>query len=119
MAKISNEKKLEAVKDWLRENNVDFIENYQSKFGVQMAVKIPSLMIAVFLSDGDREKESRIYFAGPRGCRLCFKYKPFFIRESETKAFVLEKIQNCCFDRMVYLQRKFEKETRAKEKNAK
>lgn len=119
MAKISNERKLECVKEWLKENNIAYVENYQSGFGVTMDVKIPSLMIAIFLSDGVREKESKIYFAGRKGCRLCFKYKPFFIRESETKAFVLEKIQNCCFDRMVYLQRKFEKETRAKEKNAK
>ena len=115
MAKVTNEKKLEAVKGWLRDNNIEFIEDYYSGFGVRMAVKIPSLMIAIFLSDGDKINESKIYFAGRKGHRLCFKYKPFFIRESETKAFELEKIRNCCFDRMVWMQRRFEKEQNKKE----
>ena len=51
MAKISNEEKLKAIKDFLRENNVDFVENYHSKnYNLDMALCIKNLMIAVFLS---------------------------------------------------------------------
>jgi hypothetical protein len=118
MAKFTNDKKLEALKAWLDENGIGYIENYYSMFGVTIDLKIPSLMIAIFLSDGDKIEESKKYFArGRKGMRLCFKYKPFFIRPSETKAFVLEKIRNCCYDRMVWLQRKFEKEHKTKEKD--
>lgn len=114
MEKVTNEQKLEAVKSWLRENNIGFIENHYSRYGVVIDLKIPSLMIAIFLSDGDKIEESKKYFARGRNSRLCFKYKPFFIRKSETKAFVLEKIRNCCFDRMVWMQRQFEKEQKKK-----
>ena len=114
MAKVSNEKKLEAVKDWLRENNIPFIENYKSNFGVTMELKIPSLMIAVFVSDeNDDEKYNATLKNGKT--KLYHIYKPFFIRESDTKAFVLEKLQNCCFDRMVYMQKKWQKEQEKKE----
>ena len=100
MAKISNEQKLEAVKDWLRENNIKFEENHETNNGLMFDVWVPSLMIAVHLGDDDDKFYRKTY-------RWC---KPFFIRESETKAFVLEKIQNCCYDRMMWLQKKFEKE---------
>lgn len=111
MAKVSNEKKLEAVKNWLRENNIGFIENHESGFGVTIDLKIPSLMIAVFLSDTEprSEWEGNLIRSKKKGgkWRLSWKYKPFFIRECETQAFVLEKLQNCCFDRMMYMQKKF------------
>lgn len=114
MAKVSNEKKLEAVKDWLRENNIEFIENYKSGYGVTMDLKIPSLMIAVFLSNDvvQGEWERSIFNAHTKNDvhKLHWTYNPFFIRESETKAFVIKKLQNCCFDRMVWMQKKFEKE---------
>lgn len=126
MAKFTNEQKLEALKEWLKENNIEYIENHKSNFGVTIDVKIPSLMIAVFLSDGDKEKEQTIYnarndkwsqfgtFTGKGGWKLHYVYKPFFIRESETKKFVLEKISNCCFERMVELQKRFEKKNNKK-----
>ena len=123
MAKMTNEQKLEALKGWLKENNIGFIENYKSNFGVTMDLKIPSLMIAVFLSKTEKrsEWEESIYHAKLKKGRteLHWKYRPFFIRESETKAFVLEKIQNCCFECMVKMQRKFEKEQKKKNENEK
>ena len=116
MPKITNEKKLEAVKEWLSGNGINYIENHKSGFGVTMDLKIPSLMIAVFLSDGDREKETEKYNASTGHKKLFRKYQPFFIRESETKTFVLEKIQNCCYNRMLYMQRRWEKKQKAHDK---
>lgn len=105
---------MDAVKNWLRDNNIAFIENYKSHFGVTMDLKIPSLMIAVFLSNNEPKSdwEMSIYNASSKNkkFRMRWKYKPFFIRNSETKAFVLEKIKNCCFDRMLYMHRRWQKE---------
>lgn len=116
---MTNEKKLEALKGWLEENNIEYVENYKSHFGVTIDVKIPSLMIAVFLSDTDAksEWENRIFHAklADGKTKLHWIYKPFFVRECETKAFVLEKIQNCCFECIVKMQKKFEKEQEKKE----
>jgi hypothetical protein len=109
MAKITNEQKLEALKAWLKENNIAFVENHESRFGMTIDIKIPNLAIAIFLSDGNKEKEDAIYNAKSGHMKLYHVYKPFFIRESETKEFILEKIQNCCFERMVWLQKRFEK----------
>jgi hypothetical protein len=105
---MTNKEKLEALKAFLTENNVRFIENHVSNFGVTMDLKLPDLMIAVFMSDGDKEKEHSIYNASTGKWKLHYVYKPFFIRESESVEFVLEKMKNCIVDRMVWLQRKFE-----------
>ena len=102
MAKVSNEKKLEAVKDWLRENNIKFEENHETNNGLTFDVWVPSLMIAVHLGDDDGKFYRKTY-------RWC---KPFFIRDNETLKFVIEKIQNCCYDQIVKMQRKFEKNTK-------
>lgn len=104
MAKVSNEKKLEALKNWLSENNIAFNENHTTKAGLSIDLWVPSLFIAVHVSD---ENDEKFYV---KTCKWC---KPFFIRESETKAFVLEKIQNCAYDQMLLLQKKWQ------QKNAK
>lgn len=109
MPKITNEKKLEAVKNWLSENGIPYFENYRSGFGVTLDLKVPSLMIAVFLSDDNRDKETEKCNARKGHWPLRWTYQPFFIRESETKDFVLKKLQNCCYERMIYMQRKWEK----------
>lgn len=111
MAKITNKQKLEAVKAWLNENNIAFVEDYQSSFGVTINVRLVHLKIAIFLSDDNKEKENAIYNSKLSKLKLFHVYKPFFIRESESKQFVLEKLQNCCFDRMLMLQRRFEKKS--------
>ena len=113
MAKISNEEKLKAIKVFLRENNVDFIENYHSKnFNLDMSLCIKGLMIAVFLSDDDHDYEDGIYHKRTKNGKRPFytMYNPFFIRKSDTKKFVLEKMQNCIVNRMMMLQRKWQKE---------
>lgn len=113
MAKISNEEKLEALRRFLKENKIPFINDYHSKtFNVDMAIKVKKLKIAVFLSDGDREYEKSLIFAPSTysGAPLRNLYNPFFIRESDTTEFVLEKMQNCIVKRMMMLQRKWQKE---------
>ena len=108
MEKNDNQKKLKALKNWLKENNITFVDNHVSDFGVKMEVMIPKLNIAVFLSDGNKDEENKKYNAGTGKRKLFRVYRPFFIRESESLEFVLEKLQNCCFDRMMWLQKTFE-----------
>ena len=99
MTKVTKEQKLKALKNWLKENNIEYVENHETKSHLTIDVWIPSLYIAIHLGDDD----GTFYKKTRKWC------KPFFIRESETQAFVLEKIQNCCFDQMVEMQRRFEK----------
>ena len=113
MAKISNEEKLKALRHFLNENKIPFINNYHSKtFNVDMAIKVKKLRIAVFISTGDKEFEDSMVFASNvyNGTPLRNTYNPFFIRKSDTKKFVLEKMQNCIVNRMMMLQRKWQKE---------
>ena len=101
MAKVSNEKKLEAMKKWLGENGIAFEENYAANKKLRIDLWIPSLKIAVHVG----ADESNMFFNKTKKWA-----KPFFIRESETQAFVLEKIQNCCYDQMMAIQKKWQKE---------
>ena len=103
MAKVSNEKKLDAVKKWLTANNIKFEENHVTKSSLKVDVWIPSLCIAVHVSDNSDDE----FYNKTKKWR-----KPFFIRESETKAFVLEKIQNCCYDQMMTMQKQWEKKNK-------
>lgn len=105
---MTNEEKLEALKAFLKENNVRFVENHVSKFGVTMDLKLPDLMIAVFLSD-DKIFEEDVYNVGIGKHKMRFVYKPFFIRESESLDFIIEKMQNCIVERMVLMQKRWEK----------
>lgn len=101
MPKITNKQKLEAIKEWLKENGIDYKENVvKKKTGLQIDLWVQKLLIAFHIDD---ENSQEFY-------KNTFKWcKPFFIRESETKEFIIEKLQNCCFEQMVRLQKKFEK----------
>lgn len=103
---MTNKEKLEALKAFLTENNVKFVENHFSKTNnLTFDLLIRDLRIAVHLSDGN---DQTFY-------RKIFKYyKPFFIRENETSDFIIEKMQNCIVDRMTWLQRKFERKNNRK-----
>ena len=112
MAKISNEEKLKALRTFLNENKIPFINNYHSKtFNVDMAIKVKKLRIAVFLSNDDKEFENSLVFSPSTysGAPLRNVYNPFFIRKSDTKKFVLEKMQNCIVSRMMMMQKKWQK----------
>lgn len=107
MARVSNEKKLEAVKGWLKENNVKYVEEHVTKAGLKIDLWLPSLFIAIHVGEDGTD------FFYKKTCKWC---KPFFIRESETQAFVLEKIQNCAYDQMLYMQKKWQAEQKKAKK---
>lgn len=112
MKQITNEEKLKALRMFLKENNISFVSNYHSKtFNVDMAIKVKKLRIAVFLSNGDKNFENSMVLAKNihNGITLRNIYNPFFIRESETEEFVIEKMQNCIVNRMLFLQRQWQK----------
>lgn len=113
---MDNKKKLEALKAFLKENNVKFVENYASRFGVTMDLKLPNLYIAVFLSNDNKEEDNQKYYANTGKQKLYRVYKPFFIRKSESQEFVIEKMQNCIFDQMMKLQKRFENANNKKNK---
>lgn len=100
---MSNREKLEALKEFLAENKVRFIEGYKSGLGVTMDLKLPEYLVAVHLSDDNDDSFYKKTFR---------KYKPFFIRESETVDFIIEKMQNCLTDIMVRRQKIYDKEKR-------
>ena len=103
---MTKQEKLEKLKGWLKDNNIPFEENHKSRstgFTFDLRVKKP--LIAVCISS---EKDNEIFH------RIKRTYAPFFIRESETADFVIEKMQNCIYDRMMLMQRKMEKANRKK-----
>jgi hypothetical protein len=103
---MTNKEKLEALKVFLNENNVKFVENHFSKTNkLTFDLLIKDLRIAVHLSDGNDQTFYK---------RIFKYYKPFFIRESESVDFVIEKMQNCIYDRMMLMQRKMEKANKQK-----
>lgn len=113
--KESNEKKLEALKNFLLENNIKIRCNHKSNtFGIVIPLKVRRLRIAVFLSDGNHEYEQAIHDTPSpyNGRPLCSLYKPFFIRNEESLDFVLEKMQNCIVSRMLLMQKKWQKKQR-------
>ena len=103
---MTNKEKLEDLKVFLTENGIKFIEGYKSGLHVLMDLKLPDYMIAVHLSD---DKDDEFYH------RTFRQYKPFFIRESETPDFIIEKMQNCITDIMVKRQKIYEKKQKKEE----
>lgn len=104
---MTNREKLEKLKEWLKDNNIPFDENHKSRstgFTFDLIVKKP--LIAVCISSG---MDDKIFH------RIKRTYAPFFIRESETAEFVIEKMQNCIVDRMMKEQKKMEKEAKKEE----
>ena len=112
MKQQTSKQKMDALKAFLKENNVKFLENYHSNFGVTMDIMIPELKIAVFVSHDDKKREDAIYNSGSCHHKMRWIYKPFFVRDSESAEFILEKMQNCIVDRMVWLQKCWEKRNR-------
>lgn len=112
MEKESKNDKLKALRKFLKENNLTISKNHHSNmFNVDMAIKVRKLRIAVFLSDGNKDFEDSMVFAPNRydGSPLRNFYAPFFVRESESTDFVLQKMQNCLISRMLMLQKKWQK----------
>lgn len=94
MPKITNEQKLQAIKDFLSENGIPYEENRRSKLcGVVIPLSVRKHHIAVRIGD------SQEFFERTKG-----KYYPIFIRDTDTKAKVLEKMQNTIIKSMTRLQ---------------
>lgn len=95
MPKISNEQKLQAIKDFLDENGIPYKEDYKSNScGVTIPLVVKRRRIAVHI--GDSQEFYRATFG---------KYYPIFIRDEDTKAKVLEKIQNTIIKSMTNYQK--------------
>ena len=112
----TKEEKLKALKEFLKENNIAFEENYHSNsFGITTALMIRNLRIAVFFSQGLERDTELIRKKNQYGASLSWVYNPFFIRDSETEEFTLEKMQNCVFDKMVKMQKQWQKKQNKKQ----
>lgn len=98
---MTNRDKLEAIKAFLRENNLNFEENHFSRSKkINIDLVVYPYRIAVHLSD-DNDRE---FFNKTKR-----HYHPFFIRDNESVDFVLEKMQNCIIDEMKKIQERFNK----------
>ena len=113
----TKEQKLEALKAFLKENNIAFEENHYSKsYKIMMNLVIRNLRIAVFFSTDDKEKDTAIIRKKNKyDVPLCWVYNPFFIRDSETEEFTIEKMQNCVFKRMVEMQKSWQRKQNKKQ----
>jgi hypothetical protein len=86
------EKNIKVLKGFLEENGIQYKENMAYR-GVVMDVCVPKMMIAVHYGDDqDFFQTTKKYYA------------PFCIREEESEAKTLEKIQNCCIMQMKRMQ---------------
>jgi hypothetical protein len=104
---MTNQEKLEKLKEWLRGNDIPFDENYTSKSrGVTFDLRVKKPLIGVCISS---ERDREIFDKVKR------VYAPFFIRESETAEFVIEKMQNCIVNKMMQAQRELEKKNKREE----
>lgn len=104
MPKISNEQKMEAIKDFLVENDIPFEENHTSKrCGLTIPLAVMKHRIAIRVGD------SQDFYLATKG-----KYYPIFIRDEDTKAKALEKIQNTIIKSMTRLQYYLDKKKNGK-----
>lgn len=98
--------KLEILKNWLTGNGYKFDENHVSKScgGVNIPLRVFKPKIAVYVGSNDEffQKVKRFY-------------SPFFIRDTDSEEFVIEKISNCIRD---YGKRKKNKQKKVEEPKA-
>ncbi len=104
---MTNKGKLEALKAFLIENKIEFVENYKSRSKhVVFDLRIASPLIAVLISNN---LDSETYRKIRKG------YAPLLIRDNETVEFVIEKMKNCIVERMLLEQKRMEREARKEE----
>ena len=104
---MTNKEKLEALKAFLIENKIEFVENYRSRTKhMVFDLRIGSPLIAVIISNNLEHETYRKIRKG---------YTPFLIRDNETVEFVIEKMKNCIVDRMLLEQKRMEKEAKKEE----
>ncbi len=89
---MTNNEKLEALRTFLIENKIAF-SPYKGKLAVTPELFIPKYKIMVKLSEG-KDKDDEFFHTVKR------KYRPLFIRDTDSVDFVLEKMQNLIIDIM-------------------
>lgn len=83
---MTNEEKLEVLKNFLKENNIKFYNGYNGKkLKILPDLYIPKHRIMVKISDAnDQEFYNSVKYG----------WHPLFIRDEESVDFVIEKMQN-------------------------
>ena len=85
--------KLDVLVNFLTENKIHFFTTFKGKTPVKADIYVPKFRIMVKVSEG-KEKDDIFYN------NVKYHFHPLFIREIETKEFVLEKMQNLIIDLM-------------------
>ncbi len=85
--------KLDVLVNFLTENKILFFTTFKGKIKVSPELYIPKFKIMVKVSQS--MEDDNIFYN-----KVKFAYHPLFIRETETKEFVLEKMQNLIIDLM-------------------
>lgn len=101
---MTNKEKLEAVKNFCRENNIDFTERKKPE-GL-CDVFLTKFYVAIHISN---EKDAEFYE----------RYKgknPVFIREEESVEFIIEKVQNTIIKSLNNMQFFYMKRKKMEEK---
>lgn len=80
---MKNETKLERVKKFLDENNIEYIARNTHKFG-KSDLRLPKFGINIKIEGEDDAEFYKKYY----------RFFPIFIRSTETPKFVIEKVQN-------------------------
>lgn len=96
---MEQKKRLSVIKRFLAKNKIDFSENVNllsCKKKTIADIYIKKLRIVVHASDGNDQEFYE---------KVKKWYKPFFIRESESDEFLVEKMQNCIIERMKQLHK--------------
>ena len=96
---MKNETKLEKVKKFLAENNIEYKTRDKHIWG-KSDLYLPKFGIHIKIEGDD---DSDFY-------KRCFKFFPVFVRSTETPKFVIEKVQNTIIKSMQRQQVKLMKD---------
>lgn len=94
--------KMDVLVNFLTENRIPYFTTYKGNVKVNPDLYIAEHKIMVKISEG-KEKDDMFFH------KVKYRYHPLFIRETETKEFVLEKMQNLIIDIMKKKQMLHEK----------
>lgn len=98
--------KLNMLERFLTTNGISYYRDFISKKrDIKAELYIPQHRILVKVSEGE-EKDNIFYKAVKYG------FHPLFVRDTETKDFVLEKMQNLLIDLMKQSQKNYIKKNR-------
>lgn len=105
---MTNEQKIKisTLEHFFTTNGISFYRNFKNKKrNVTAELYVPQHRILVKVSEG-AEKDN-VFFKAVR-----FGFHPLFIRDAETKEFVLEKMQNLLIDLMKQQQKNYTRKNR-------